>query len=67
MTTISYEVRLSDSVENTGLAGAYFADRADAEKAAAVVNEMFPRAGAEVYESASEPNTTFEKWDEAGW
>ena len=65
--TKSYEVRMSDSVENTGLDCQFFASREEAESAAATVNDMFPRAGAEVSESDEEPTITLSDWEEAGW
>lgn len=63
----TYEVRLSDRVENTGLDNQYFATREDAERAAAVVNGLHSAAHAEVSESDSETTITFAAWNEAGW
>lgn len=63
----SYEVRMSDSVENTGLDNQYFSTREEAEEAAATVNSIFLRAQAEVSESDQEPTITLAAWNEAGW
>lgn len=64
---MSYEVRMSDSVENTGLDNRYFATREEAQDAADTVNDMFPRAKAEVVESKEEPNITLAAWILGGW
>lgn len=64
---ISYEVRMADSVENTGLDGARFPSRWDAMQAAETVNHEHPRAKAEVVQVDGEPTTSFEEWDAAGW
>lgn len=63
----SYEVRMADSVENTGLDCRYFATLEEAQEAANVVNAEFPRAKAEVCESKEEPNITLVAWNESGW
>src|SRR5690606_2612950 len=47
----TYEVRMSDRIENTGLDCQYFATREEAQKAADMVNEQYPEARAEVCES----------------
>ena len=65
--TISYEVRMSDSVENTGLDGVRFATLEEAELAADIVNAEYARAKAEASSTVGEPTTTFEAWNEAGW
>lgn len=65
--TISYEVRMSDSVENTGLEGVRFATREEAELAADIVNAEYARAKAEASSTVGEPTTTFEAWSEAAW
>lgn len=62
---MGYEVRMSDSVENTGLDGAVFPTRQEAEQAAAAVNEQHPRpVPASVVETARAVNTTFDAWCE---
>lgn len=61
----SYEVRMSDRVENTGLDCQRFASREEAQQAADMVNAEHAGAGAEVIEVAGEPTTTFAAWNEA--
>lgn len=63
----AWEVRMSDSAENTGLDGAVFASREDAQAAADVVNAEFPRARAEVCRIAADPTTTFAEWHTQPW
>lgn len=63
----SYEVRMSDRAENTGLDCQYFATREEAQRAADLVNQGSPEAHAEVCESNQPPTLTFAAWNEAGW
>lgn len=65
MTT--YEVRMNDRTQNTGLDCQYFATRDEAEQAASVVNGMHADAWAEVCESDQDPTITFAEWNERGW
>lgn len=64
---VAYEVRMADSVENTGLDGQRFASREEAQQAADTVNADRPQARAEVVEVVGEPTITFAAWNEAGW
>ena len=62
---VSFEVRMSDCVENTGLDCQRFATRNEAQMAADAVNADHPGAKAEVIEVAGEPTTTFAAWNDA--
>lgn len=64
---MSYEVRMSDSVVNTGLDCQYFADRDEADQAAKAVNAMYPHARAGVWEAREAPTLTLAEWQAAGW
>lgn len=61
----SFEVRVSGSLENTGLDCRFFATREEAERAAHVIHLWHPRATAEVCEANEEPDLTFEEWNES--
>ena len=63
----SYEVRMSDSVVNTGLDDERFATREEAETAAETVNAVHEAANAEAIETTGEPTLTLAEWQEAGW
>ena len=63
----SYEVRLSDAVENTGLDGRRFATRGEAQQAANLVEMEFPQARACVVQAYGEADITFADWERAGW
>lgn len=63
----SYEVRMRDSVVNTGLDCEFFPTRNEAQKAADMVNAEYPHASADVVESDEPVSLTFEEWNDAGW
>lgn len=63
----TYEVRMADSVENTGLDCHRFASHEEAQQAADMVNAEYPAAKAEVIEVAGEPTITLAAWNKAGW
>jgi hypothetical protein len=63
----NYEVRMSDSVENTGLDCQVFASLDEAQRAADVVNSANPAAHAEVSETNMPVTLTFREWNERGW
>lgn len=64
---MNYEIRMMDSVVNTGLDGAIFSDRTEAQAAAELVNAEYPRARAEVIDSQLTPNTTYDQWAAEPW
>lgn len=69
MTTVKatgYAVETFDA-ENTGLAGVVFATKQEAERAAKACKSVYAGSKFEVIETQSEANTTFDKWNEAGW
>lgn len=69
MTAKSYEVRVPNHVENTGLDSSRFPTAVDAEQAITVLRDMpdYAEVAAEVYACNEAPNTTFERWNSAGW
>lgn len=62
----SFRVFLSRNIDNTGLDGAYFASREEAEEAARHTRLMFS-VEATVEPQYKEPNITFKEWNESGW
>lgn len=63
----AYEVRMSDTVQNTGLDGQRFASRSEAGAAASIVNGEFPMAHAAVAETDGEPTITLAEWSSQPW
>ena len=66
----SFEVCLPDRVVNTGLDLARFPTKKQAEEALQTVIAFFRDddcAGASVRGTSDKANTTFKKWNEAGW
>ena len=64
---MSYEIRMSDSVINTGADGAVFGTEAEAQQVADVVNGEYERARAEVCSTDDDVTMTFAEWCAQPW
>lgn len=63
----SYEIRLHDSVVNTGVDGEFFPTCREAAQAAELINSEYPKADVEVCESDEEPTITYAEWHAEPW
>lgn len=66
---MSYQVIVPDHIENTTLDGVRFPTREDAERALAIVRDVFTirEDEAEIITRKEPPTTTFAEWNESGW